>query len=70
VNNFIAKEDNCTLGLTENMLGDIEVINVNEEFIVQSGTYVASTDDLTLDTKAVIHKRDFWKQSIHAKNTR
>jgi len=33
------------------MLGDIEVINVNEEFIVQSGAYVASTDDLTLDTQ-------------------
>ena len=51
VNNFIAREDNCTLGLTGNMLGDIEVINVNEEFIVQSGAYVASTDDLTLDTQ-------------------
>jgi len=51
VNNFIAKEDNCTLGLTGNMLGDIEVINVKEEFIVQSGAYVASTNDLTLDTQ-------------------
>lgn len=51
VNNFIAKEDNCTLGLTGNMLGDIAVINVREEFIVQSGAYVASTDDLTLDTQ-------------------
>lgn len=51
VNNFIAKEDNCTLGLTGNMLGDIAVINVKEEFIVQSGAYVASTEDLTLDTQ-------------------
>jgi len=51
VNNFIAREDNCTLGLTGNMLGDIEVINVKEEFIVQSGAYVASTNDLTLDTQ-------------------
>jgi uncharacterized protein (TIGR00266 family) len=51
VNNFIAKEDNCTLGLTGNMLGDIEVINVKEEFIVQSGAYVASTNELTLDTQ-------------------
>ncbi|MCA9827460.1 MAG: TIGR00266 family protein [Nitrosopumilus sp.] len=51
VNNFIAKEDNCTLGLTGNMLGDITVINVKEEFIVQSGAYVASTEDLTLDTQ-------------------
>ncbi|MDH5463453.1 MAG: TIGR00266 family protein [Nitrosopumilus sp.] len=51
VNNFIAQEDNCTLGLTGNMLGDIEVINVKEEFIVQSGAYVGSTNDLTLDTQ-------------------
>jgi uncharacterized protein (TIGR00266 family) len=33
------------------MLGDIEVIHVNEEFIVQSGCFVGSTTDLTLDTK-------------------
>ena len=51
VNEFIAEEDNCKLGLTGNMLGDIEVINVNEEFIVQSGSFVGSTTDLTLDTK-------------------
>jgi uncharacterized protein (TIGR00266 family) len=51
VNEFIAEEDNCTLGLTGNMLGDIEVIDVNEEFIVQSGSFVGSTTDLTLDTK-------------------
>lgn len=51
VNNFVAHEDNCTLGLTGNMLGDIEKIHVDEEFIVQSGSYVASTGDLTLDTK-------------------
>ncbi len=37
VNEFIAQEDNCKLGLTGNMLGDIEVIKVEEEFIVQSG---------------------------------
>ncbi len=51
VNEFIAEEDNCKLGLTGNMLGDIEVIDVNEEFIVQSGSFVGSTADLTLDTK-------------------
>lgn len=33
------------------MLGDIEVIDVNEEFIVQSGSFVGSTTDLTLDTQ-------------------
>jgi len=51
INEFIAEEDNCKLGLTGNMLGDIEVIQVKEEFIVQSGAYVGSTGELTLDTK-------------------
>lgn len=51
VNEFIAQEDNCKLGITGNMLGDIEVLDVNEEFIVQSGSFVGSTTDLTLDTK-------------------
>jgi len=51
VNEFIAQEDNCKLGLTGNMLGDIEVISVDEEFIVQSGAFVGSTGELTLDTK-------------------
>ena len=51
VNEFIAQEDSCKLGLTGNMLGDIEVIKVDEEFIIQSGAFVGSTGDLTLDTK-------------------
>jgi uncharacterized protein (TIGR00266 family) len=51
VNEFIAQEDGCSLGLTGNMLGDIEVIPVTEEFIIQSGAFVGSSGDLTLDTK-------------------
>ena len=51
VNEFIAQEDNCNLGLTGNMLGDIEVIKVDQEFIVNSGAFVGSTSELTLDTK-------------------
>jgi len=51
VNDFIANTDNCSLGLTGNTLGDIEVIPVDEEFIVQSGAFVGSTGGLTLDTK-------------------
>jgi len=51
VNDFIANQDNCSLGLTGNTLGDIEVIHVDEEFIVQSGAFVGSTGGLTLDTK-------------------
>ena len=51
VNEFTAHEDNCKLGLTGNMLGDIEVIPVDQEFIVNSGAFVGSTSELTLDTK-------------------
>ena len=51
VNEFIAHEDNCTLGLTGNMLGDIDVIHVDEEFIIQSGAFIGSTSGLTLDTQ-------------------
>ena len=51
VNEFTAQEDNCTLGLTGNMLGDIEPIRIDREFIVQSGAFVCSTGDLTLDTQ-------------------
>jgi len=51
VNDFIAHSDNCSLGLTGNTLGDIEVIHVDEEYIVQSGAFVGSTGGLTLDTK-------------------
>lgn len=51
VNEFVAEEDGCRLGLTGNMMGDITMIDVNQEFIVQSGSFVCSTTDLALDTK-------------------
>ncbi len=51
VNEFTANDDNCSLGLTGNTLGDIEVIKIDQEFIVQSGAFVGSTGELTLDTK-------------------
>lgn len=51
VNEFTAHEDNCKLGITGNMLGDIEVIKVDQEFILNSGSFVGSTSKLTLDTK-------------------
>ena len=51
VNEFTAQEDGCKLGLTGNVLGDIEKIGVSEEWIVQSGSYVASTGEITLDTQ-------------------
>lgn len=51
VNKFTAQEDGCRLGVTGNMLGDIEVIHIDNEYIVQAGSYVASVGDLTLDTQ-------------------
>ena len=39
------------LGVTGNVLGDIDVIHVDEEYIIQAGSYVASTGTITLDTK-------------------
>ena len=51
VNEFIAHDDECKLGLTGNVLGDIEVIHVNEEFIIQSGAFIGSMGELTLDTQ-------------------
>lgn len=51
VNEFTAEEDNCTLALTGNMLGDIESIPIKEEFIIQSGAYISSTEGLTLNTQ-------------------
>lgn len=51
INRFVAHEDGCVLGLTGNRLGDLMAIPVDEEFIVQSGSYVASTGSIDLDTK-------------------
>ena len=51
VNEFVAREDGCKLGLTGNFLGDIEKIAVDGTWIIQSGSYVASTGDVVLDTK-------------------
>lgn len=51
VNTFTAHGDGCTLGLTGNRLGDLEMIAIDEEYIVQSGAYVANVGGITLDTK-------------------
>ncbi len=50
VNEFVA-QDSGKLGITGNMLGDIDVIQIDSEYIVQSGAFIASIGDLTLDTK-------------------
>ena len=51
VNEFTAEEDNSKLALTGNMVGDIESIPIKEQFIIQSGAFISSTEGLTLDTQ-------------------
>ena len=52
VNDYIAHGD-CSIGLTGPPLGDIVRLDVDSGsgFIVQSGSYVASTQGVTLDTQ-------------------
>ena len=53
VNDYIASEDGCVLGLTGPPVGDIVEIPIgdNNGFIVQSGAYIASTTGVDIDTK-------------------
>ena len=51
VNKFLAQEDGCGLGLTGSTLGHIRALDITQEHIVQSGSYIASIGDVTLDTK-------------------
>jgi len=53
VNKYTAKEDGCVLGLTGPPVGDIIEISINNGsgFIVQAGSYIASTPGVEIDTK-------------------
>lgn len=53
VNNYTAKEEGCVLGLTGPPVGDIIEIPISKDsgFIVQSGSYIASTPGVDIDTK-------------------
>jgi len=53
VNKYTAKEEGCVLGLTGPPIGDIFEISINNDtgFIVQSGSYIASTPGVEIDTK-------------------
>lgn len=53
VNKFTAKHDGCVLGLTGPPVGDIIDIPISNDagFIVQSGSYIASTPGVDIDTK-------------------
>lgn len=53
INNYIAKGDGCSIGLTGVPIGDIVKIEISPEngLIVQSGAYIASSSDIFLDTQ-------------------
>ncbi len=53
VNDYAAEEDGCALGLTGPPVGDIVQIPVSNGngYIVQSGSYIASTTGVDIDTK-------------------
>ena len=53
VNEYLAQEDGCLLGLTGPPVGDIVQIPIGNGngYIVQSGSYIASTQGVELDTK-------------------
>jgi uncharacterized protein (TIGR00266 family) len=52
VNDFVAR-GNCSIGLTGPPIGDIVQLQVRQSagYIVQSGSYVASTQDVLIDTQ-------------------
>ncbi len=53
VNNYIAHEDNCFIGLTGPPIGDVVRMSINATsgLIVQSGSYIASSMGVILDTQ-------------------
>ncbi|MFL6360003.1 MAG: TIGR00266 family protein, partial [Nitrososphaeraceae archaeon] len=53
VNNYVAHEDNCFIGLTGAPIGDVVRMSINAEngLIVQSGAYIASSTGVMLDTE-------------------
>jgi uncharacterized protein (TIGR00266 family) len=55
VNNYVAHEDNCFIGLTGPPIGDIMRMSINTDnaggLIVQSGAYIASSPGVMLDTE-------------------
>jgi uncharacterized protein (TIGR00266 family) len=55
VNNYVAHEDNCFIGLTGPAIGDVVRMSINASngggLIVQSGAYIASSTGVMLDTE-------------------
>jgi len=53
VNNYVANNDGCSIGLSGAPIGDIVKMEINPEngLIVHSGAYIASTSAVILDTQ-------------------
>jgi uncharacterized protein (TIGR00266 family) len=55
VNNYVAHEDNCFIGLTGPPIGDVVRMSINASngggLIVQSGAYIACSTGVMLDTE-------------------
>jgi uncharacterized protein (TIGR00266 family) len=52
VNDYVAQEDGCVLGLTGPPVGDIVQISLHGNgYIIQSGSFIASTPGIDLDTQ-------------------
>lgn len=53
VNNYVAREDKCLIGLTGPPIGDVVRMSINArcDLIVQSGAYIASSTGVILDTQ-------------------
>lgn len=69
INEYTATADGCNLGITGNALGDLSHITVNRQFYVQSGSYVCSTGDLTLDTQWQGFKRGLFGTNLFTLKT-
>nr|AFK25032.1 hypothetical protein Josef01_22i07_47 [uncultured archaeon] len=64
-NNYTATENGCVLGLTGPHVGDIVEIAIGSDggYIVQSGSYIASTPQVDIDTKWQGLQREFLASS-------
>lgn len=69
INEYTANADGCSLGITGNALGDLTPITVDRQFYVQSGSYVCSTGDLTLDTQWQGFKRGLFGTNLFTLKT-
>ncbi|MCE2509081.1 MAG: TIGR00266 family protein [Nitrosopumilaceae archaeon] len=69
INEYTANADGCSLGITGNALGDLASITVDRQFYVQSGSYVCSTGDLTLDTQWQGFKRGLFGTNLFTLKT-